>query len=138
MLKKYIAFILMVGLVLMITGCATLDNGLKNTQWQLKRINEQAIPIGYAPTLRFESEEKIAGSAGCNGYFAAYKTKGAEFSVDNISLTRKMCAPLKMQVEREFVAILKDTVKMRNACDQLVLTTGDGHKLVFDPAPVTP
>ncbi len=137
----FLAALAFMGIVLMSSaGCATVNPDettvpLPGSQWTLKKINQQAIPARYAPTLHFGEGNALSGSAGCNRYNARFEHDAQSFEVGKISSTRKLCSAERMQVEKQYLSLLKDVISLKNFCNELTLTSGEGDRLVFDRNP---
>lgn len=82
-------------------------------------------------TLQFIEEGRVAGSAGCNQYNAAYTVDGAAISFVQPVSTLMACQPeLVMQNEAAFLQALTMVTSFELSADTLTLT-GGGHTLVF-------
>jgi heat shock protein HslJ len=89
----------------------------------------------HAPTIAFE-DARAAGYAGCNRWFASYGATGEALEFGDVGLTRMMCPPAQMEIERAFVATLNDTMIARVEGEQLVLLDIGGSELArFNRAP---
>lgn len=54
--------------------------------------------IKFFPTFEFDPEEnRVAGYAGCNNYFASYEQKGPELKLGHAGATRKMCQDMTVE-----------------------------------------
>lgn len=89
----------------------------------------------HAPTIAFE-DARASGSAGCNRWFASYGATGEALEFGDVGLTRMMCPPEQMEIERSFVAALNDAMIARVEGDQLVLLDIAGAEVArFNRAP---
>ena len=85
--------------------------------------------MSNVPTLEFFKEEnRVAGFAGCNNYFATYNLKGSELTFSNAGSTRKMCADmsvedafLKKMNEIAYYKIVKSELHLFDAKDKLIM-----------------
>jgi heat shock protein HslJ len=60
------------------------------------------------PSLRVEGQH-LSGSTGCNSFTATISETGERVKIENLSLTRKLCATLQNENERAFVNALGQT-----------------------------
>ena len=74
----------------------------------------------------------MTGSAGCNDYFAAYKTEGDNISIGPIGSTRKICAEPEgiMEQEQQYLAALETAATYSLRGDTLDLRTAEGARAV--------
>jgi heat shock protein HslJ len=78
-------------------------NNLSGTSWR------EASGGEHAPTIEF-ADGRASGHAGCNRWFASVSHgEGAAMSFGDAGLTRMMCEPGRMEVERRFMAAIRDT-----------------------------
>ncbi len=77
------------------------NNGSLAGKWKVIRI-AGLDSINRSPTFEFIPEEKrVAGSTGCNNYFATYEVTGKELKIAEAGVTRMACPD--MTVENAFV-----------------------------------
>jgi heat shock protein HslJ len=87
-----------------------------------------------APTIDF-SNSRAGGHTGCNSWFAQVTSNDPALSFSAIGTTRRMCEAELMQVERSFVAALRDTQTARVEDGALMLLDINGVELArFEPA----
>jgi heat shock protein HslJ len=60
------------------------------------------------PSLRVDGQ-RLSGSTGCNSFTATISETGERVKIENLSLTRKLCATLQNENERAFVNALGQT-----------------------------
>src|SRR6516225_10505653 len=72
------------------------------------------------PSLRLEGQ-RLSGSTGCNSFTATISETGERVKIENLSLTRKLCATLQNENERAFV----------NALGQTQYLTKEPEKITF-------
>jgi heat shock protein HslJ len=81
---------------------------------------------------------RLAGTAGCNGYFAAVQAGDApgDLKVGPAGSTRKMCPEAEMAVEQRFLEQLAFVNQVRFVAGQLALSYGKPGKtrgvMLFD------
>lgn len=87
-----------------------------------------------APTIEF-TNSRAGGHTGCNRWFAQVSSNDPALSFSAIGTTRRMCESELMQLERSFVAALRDTQTASVEDGALVLRDVSGAELArFDPA----
>jgi heat shock protein HslJ len=104
------------------TGRLSVDV-LAGTEWVLKAWAwEEAAPEAPEVTLRLDGG-RLAGSAGCNGYFAPVTAGGSpgDLRVGPAGSTRKMCPEAEMAVEQRFLGQLAGVTRLRFVAGQLAL-----------------
>ena len=78
-------------------------NNLNGTSWR------EASGGEHAPTIEF-ADGRASGHAGCNRWFAGVTHgEGVAMSFGDAGLTRMMCEPARMEVERRFMAAIRET-----------------------------
>lgn len=93
---------------LALAACATapeapMANPLDGTSWR------EASGGEHAPTIEF-ADDRASGHAGCNRWFASVTHgEGVAVSFGDAGLTRMMCEPARMEVERRFMAAIRET-----------------------------
>lgn len=93
---------------LALAACATapeapMANPLDGTSWR------EASGGEHAPTIEF-ADGRASGHAGCNRWFASVTHgEGVAMSFGDAGLTRMMCEPARMEVERRFMAAIRET-----------------------------
>jgi heat shock protein HslJ len=119
------------------TGRLSLDV-LAGTEWVLKAWAwEEAAPAVPEVTLKLDGG-RLAGSAGCNGYFAPVKAGGSpgDMRVGPAGSTRKMCSEAEMAVEHRFLTQLAGVTHLRFVAGQLALSYTNQDKsfgaMLFD------
>ena len=97
---------------------------LTGSEWVLTHWSwDEAAPAAPKVTLKLDGA-RLAGSAGCNGYFAPVKAGGTpgDIQVGPAGSTRMMCPDAEMAVEQRFFAQLAGVTQMRFLAGQLALT----------------
>jgi heat shock protein HslJ len=87
---------------------------------------------GTEITITFEGDT-LRGSAGCNGYEAAYALDGSSFTIEAVVSTIVACeSPAGvMEQEDRYLGVLRDVTIINVYGGQLWMETGDGRVLVF-------
>ena len=108
---------------------------MNDSYWQVESI-QQGGTIDYSYVTMSIDDGQISGSTGCNRYTGAVTLDAVNeglsaFTVDNIALTRKMCAPALMKQEQKFVEALNETqLYSIDSGTWLVLLNGDKSETI--------
>lgn len=79
---------------------------LAHTEWLLEDLGGRGVVDNVQTTIRFEEDDRITGSGGCNRYFADIEQEGDRLSIGTIGSTQMMCPPAIMdQEDRYFQAL---------------------------------
>ena len=82
------------------------------TSWVLERGRDIPARLKRRPQLNLEGP-KLSGSTGCNDFTAALVDKADKadkrIAIEQVALTRKLCAPAQDRVELAFVRALEET-----------------------------
>ncbi|UPT63594.1 MAG: META domain-containing protein [Hyphomonadaceae bacterium JAD_PAG50586_4] len=91
---------------LVLAACAAAPEAavnLNGTSWR------EASGGEHAPTIAF-ADGRASGHAGCNRWFAGVTHgEGVAMTFGDAGLTRMMCEPARMEVERRFMAAIRET-----------------------------
>lgn len=120
-------------------------NDLVNSQWELIRWHYTSpgdhktrlrkipqspseAPITLAISL---DGKKVTGNAGCNLYTAEIMADERGIVMDQVSSTRKACAPYISDLEFKFLSYVRDYRTLVRDGDRLLMMTRDGEVLSF-------
>ncbi len=108
---------------------------LVGTNWTLESFHMadavSSVIAGTTITAVFGEDGNLAGSAGCNHYFATYALTGTSLSVGPVGSTKMYCnAPGVMQQEINFLALLNQTKTITIEGDRLTLADTNGAALL--------
>ena len=107
---------------------------IEGTPWQLVSYSQTPVLPNSEITLEL-ADGRLSGSAGCNLYFADYKLKNGQLTVDKAGSTKKFCGePGVMEQEITYLNLLQqanDTITATE--DTLTIRTSQGN-LVFQAA----
>ncbi|GAB7015541.1 hypothetical protein JCM10550A_09080 [Methanogenium cariaci] len=111
---------------------------LTGTTWELTSYNNGneaivSVIAGTEITLTFDEEGGIAGSAGCNNYFASYETDGNALIFGMIGATKMFCDEPEgtMAQESTYLKLLNtaagyqiegDTLTVQDSSEKIILT----------------
>jgi heat shock protein HslJ len=111
---------------------------LAKTTWVLKRYGEKSRLTPVLPTTEVTvvfdpAQGRLAGSAGCNQYFASVKIDGDKLVLTPIGATKKFCGEPSgvMNQEAKFLALLQKAERYRIRGDRLTLFSAGGQLLRF-------
>ncbi len=117
------------------TPAPTLVPGatLAGTSWTLVEMAGKAPVASPKPiTMQFNDEGRVAGSAGCNQYFATYTEDARKLLVGPAMTTRMACLrPGVMEQESAFLKALSSAITFSREGDRLQVNAADGVSLVF-------
>lgn len=110
---------------------------LAGSSWEVTGFNNgrQAVVspvIGTMLTMTFGADGTLSGSAGCNGYSAAFTSTGTNVTINPPVATRKLCTTPAgvMEQEQQFLQALPTARIFRMEGDRLDLRTADDGALV--------
>ncbi len=96
----------------------------KATSWVLERGRDIPPRLKRTPQLHMEGE-KLSGSTGCNSFTAAVVDKADKrIAIEQVALTRKLCAAKLDQAETAFVRALDETAYLEQKGSKLIFLSG--------------
>ncbi|WP_084437132.1 META domain-containing protein [Pseudodonghicola xiamenensis] len=117
-----------------LSGCGGDPRDLiRGGDWTVVTVAGSETDAQHAPTLQLGSDDRIAGSAGCNRYSAAFTLGGESLSIGPAVTALMACAPEVMSGERTFLDALSTVTRfdidaatgmlqLIGAQDQVVIT----------------
>jgi heat shock protein HslJ len=104
---------------------------LLGPEWVVESIDGDALIGTSRPTIVFNEEGQVAGSASCNRYLASYELTGEGLSIAGGGSTMMACEPALMEQERRFLHALDAIRRFEIAPDgALILVADDAPKLI--------
>ena len=108
---------------------------LGGTNWTLESIHAaggvSSVIAGTTITAVFDDDGRVAGSAGCNRYFALYNISGTSISIAGIGSTKMHCTgPGVMQQESAFLESLGKAAAFTITGNRLILADANGTTLL--------
>ena len=100
------------------------------TAWLLEQGRGIAPEQLTGPTLTRQGL-RLSGSTGCNSFTATIAATGEHVKIEDVSLTRKLCAPRRNETERAFVAALGQTEYLEEQKDRLTFFSGTREPLLI-------
>ena len=111
---------------------------LEGPGWLLISLDGRPVLEGTQITAEFK-DEQVAGSAGCNGYFASYEVSGSALRIGPAGVTRMFCGepPGVMEQESAYLGLLEETAGYRVARGRLECNDQNGASILAYEAAVT-
>jgi heat shock protein HslJ len=107
---------------------------VKERVYQAEWINGKPRIHHSHPTLILGEDGRAYGNAGCNHWFAAYRMEGEQLSFNEIGSTRKMCPPVLMEQEQNFLEALSKVQRWDfSEQEQLRLWPAEGKPMRLEP-----
>lgn len=104
---------------------------LFDTNWLAEDINGRGVIDNAQSTFSVTRDGKVAGSGGCNRYFAQAEIKDDRIEIGKAGATMMACAPALMDQEGKFLAALEKAATFRIDGDgKLFLVDADGADIV--------
>lgn len=97
---------------------------LVGTNWVAEDINGKGVIDNAQSTLSVTADGKVAGSGGCNRYFAQAEVAGDKIKIGKAGATMMACPEALMDQERKFFAALEAAATFR--------IDGDGKLFLID------
>ena len=99
---------------------------LEGRIWRLTRFpTDTPVPDGITVNIVFK-EDKVAGTGGCNRYFASIKNNAAEeIAIGPISSTRMACPLAEIDMESRYLQALQNVERFSFLAGDLILTWQD-------------
>ncbi len=134
--------LLMASLSVMISACASIEDksipvtttALQHHNWELTHIDGELIAYSnkhQKPRLEIGENFTANGMAGCNNFFGqATLNENAEFRIEKMALTRKMCPEAEMIIERVMAETLSVWSEITLTPDSLTIKS-PAHELIL-------
>jgi len=74
--------------------------------WVITTIQTKSVIAQSSPSLSFNTENKLSGSASCNNISSSYTSKNSSLTIGAVATTRKMCLPALMEQESHLLQAL--------------------------------
>ncbi len=122
-------------------------NGLQGVRWVLVSYVNAAgetvtALVDSEVTAEFGPDGRVAGSGGCNRYFASYTVDGGNLAIGQAGSTMMACEPMElMQQEAQFLATLGSAATWQVEGDMLTISDAAGAPIATfqasEPASLT-
>jgi putative lipoprotein len=106
---------------------------LAGPTWRVTSIGGQPVLSGTTITAEFSTEDRVAGTSGCNRYFGSAKAEAGRIAMGPFGATLMACSPDDvMAQESRYLAALEAAKSYRVSGDELRLgPTASETTLVF-------
>ena len=135
-MKRLLAVLLVAG---SLSACAITSReattDLPGTSWALVEIDGEAPAADPPPTLTFNEDGTVTGSAGCNTFNGSVAIEGSSLEFGPLATTRMACADPVIGEQETAILLAMEATTGYTIDDEgrLVLTGGDAE-LVFEVA----
>lgn len=103
---------------------ATFDEIL-DIDWLVQSIAGHEAAEGVASTVRFGSDGRVTGDAGCNRFGGSYTLDGDRLEVGPLATTKRMCPDEIMTQEDRFLELLGTPLRFELTTEGFVLLDPD-------------
>lgn len=96
---------------------------LTKAPWELKEVGGRNVNLDSLkaqPYIKFGTDSRLDGMAGCNRVFGGYETDGWSLKFNGLGTTKMFC-PSGMQTEAAFLEALDHTTRFKLVSDTLYL-----------------
>jgi heat shock protein HslJ len=104
----------------------TYPEQLIGVMWRATNIGEMRVMENSGIYIRFETDGKLRGDAGCNTFFGDYQLLDGHLTVERLGSTRTACPEPAMSFELSFLEALQSTSTAARSDDRLALRNADG------------
>ncbi len=125
-----------VGMVFGLAGCWSSESSSPTTPsapaasspvgktWRLTSLDGQPVVAGTTITAEFTSEDRVAGSSGCNRYFGGARAEAGRLTVSPLASTMMACqSDGVMEQEARYLTTLQAATRYTVAGEELRLDT---------------
>ena len=81
--------------------------GLAGSEWRPGKLGELVSPDTGNVFVRFETDGRLTGHAGCNHFFGPYEITGDRIAIGPLGATRMACPGPVMELETAFLSALE-------------------------------
>ncbi len=133
-MNRFIKMTLTLSAAAILSACGSLSNqapaediNLAGTSWMLPVPKDSDCATN--PMLEF-SADSVAGDLGCNRAHGSYKIEGNRLTFGPVAVTRRMCAPNYMKLERTMLDAINNVKTISKTESELTFYDADGKVLV--------
>ncbi|MCP4141409.1 MAG: META domain-containing protein [Chloroflexi bacterium] len=128
-MKKNIAFLFLITIVLTACAGANPSPSLSDTTWELVSYGERENPTPALPnidtTISFNADGNLNGNMGCNSFFGAFKISEDKIEIGPVGSTEMYCEDT-MDQEMAVLSLLNGTLTFENDGNTLTIFSEDG------------
>lgn len=111
-----------------LAGCGGEPVSLLRGAWVVERVGDAPALADASPTLLFQDDGAVSGTASCNRYTGSYALSGEGLAVSRLASTRMACPPPQQEQEDAFLALLREVIGFERPPDgSLLLHTRGGR-----------
>lgn len=125
-----------IGLLAIMTLAACAGGSSQSVQggWKLVSYGSPANQIPSAPdvetSIEFDSEGRMSGNVGCNGFGGDYTVEGDTITFDQVVSTMMFCEGPVGEQEAGTLAVLQKSAAFALDGDTLTITSADGASVI--------
>ena len=105
---------------------------LAGTAWRAVDVDGRPPVEGSAPTIEF-TEDRVAGTTGCNRFFAGYTVVDDGLSLTAVGMTMMACDGPIGDIEMVFVTVLNAAQTVAVDAEGRLVIGGSGGTAIFVP-----
>ena len=109
---------------------SSAGTSLAGTKWRPAPLSGFAGSDTRPVFLVFESADKVAGFAGCNRFFGAFKQSGDKLTMGPLATTRMACRPDISDRETKFLELIEKARLFEFSNGEIALKTWEGAVLL--------
>tara|TARA_R110001583_G_scaffold6499_3_gene32866 strand:- start:12866 stop:13300 length:435 start_codon:yes stop_codon:yes gene_type:complete len=98
--------------------------------WKLTHIDNIQLATIINSSLKIDSNNKATGNLGCNQFFGEVEFSDNKLRIGKMGNTRKMCEPLKNNVEMDVSQVLSNWAKVM-LDDKTLIISNRKHSLTY-------
>ncbi|WP_322892747.1 MULTISPECIES: META domain-containing protein [unclassified Yoonia] len=113
------------------TGCGGNSRDLLTDRlWVVSEIVGESVAEDIRISLSFDASGRVAGTTGCNHWFAGYEVSGEGLNITHPGATMMACADVAMAQERRFLDALAQVTGFEIAPDGALILHGMSGPLI--------
>ena len=105
---------------------------LTGTRWT--GVVEEPADPRTTPRLEFIGDGRLSGYTGCNMFSGDWSMDGAAVRVGKMAMTKRLCMGPPRDIEKRFVAAMREGSRGTRTGDKLVFVAPDGERFEFREA----
>jgi heat shock protein HslJ len=121
-------------MLFILAACGNISSGLVQGQWILISYGSPSDQVLAVPdvdaSIEFDSEGRMNGNVGCNGFGGDYTVDGGTIRFGPIMSTMMFCeGPVGAQ-EMETIAVFQESAQFVIDGDTMMITSADGESSI--------
>jgi heat shock protein HslJ len=134
-MKKIILFVLVLMVMTACSGKASSPATSVAGEWTLTSYGSSTNPTpadsNVDTSITFDSDGKLTGNVGCNGFGGDYKVDGGTITFGSIVSTMMACADPIMQQEGTVLNVFTNSATFKVDGNTLTIKSTDGNSVVI-------